>query len=91
MTAYKDAVDLFDETVMEWETGQGEPLCIDKATRHRIWITMGGPSAYVDVFTGDTGDVVSGVMVSTYSGDPVRMDLSEDEVERVAGLFAIGE
>jgi hypothetical protein len=91
MTPYKDAVDFFDETVTEWETGEGEPLCIDKATRHRIWITMGGPSAYVDVITGDTGDVISGVMVSTYSGDPVRMDLSEDEVERVAGLFAIGE
>ena len=91
MNAYKDAVDFLDETVKEWETGEGEPLCIDKATRHRIWITFGGPSAYVDVFTGDTGDVLFGVMVSTYSGDEVRVDLSEDEVDRVAGLFAIGE
>jgi hypothetical protein len=91
MTALGDAVELFEESVKEWQSGEGEPLCIDKATRHRIWITMGGPSAYVDVFTGDTGDVISGVMVSTYSGDPVKVDLSEDEVERVAGLFAIGE
>lgn len=85
---YTDAVNLFDESLREWESDGGEPLCIDKATRHRIWITFGGPSAYVDIFTND-GEVLGGTMSSTYTGDLVTVNLRDEESERVAQLFGL--
>ena len=90
MTALGDAVELFEESVKEWQTGEDEPLCIDRSTRHRVWITMGGPAAYVDIFTAD-GGVISGAMVSTYSGDRATYILSDEECEEVAELLHLGE
>jgi hypothetical protein len=51
---------------------------------------MGGPAAYIDLFTWD-GEVISGAMVSTYSGDPVTYILSDEECEEVAELLHLGE
>jgi len=90
MTALGDAVSLFEESVREWRTGEDEPLSIDRSVRHRVWITMGGPAAYIDLFTWD-GEVISGAMVSTYSGDPVTYILSDEECEEVAELLHLGE
>ena len=90
MTARKQALALLGESLQEWQTGEGEPLHIDRAIRHRVWITMGGPTAYIDIFTSETGDPLYGDLGSTYSGDRVSGELSEEEVEALAELFALG-
>ena len=71
------------------EHGQDGPdaLSIDHSVISRIWVTFGGPSAYID-YNHRTG---TGKFHSTYYGDGETVELNREECEDVAQLFALDE
>jgi hypothetical protein len=81
----------------EHEEGCGRGiLSIDKSTRHRVWLTFGGPSAFLDVFTDEAGEVTSAEYFTTYPGyaDPGQrggqtVRLTPEGAEEVAELLRI--
>jgi hypothetical protein len=81
----------------ESQEGSGRGiLSVDKSTRQRVWLTFGGPTAYLDVFTDEQGEVISAEYFTTYPGyaDPGQrggqtVRLTVEGAEEVADLLAI--
>lgn len=62
-----------------------QALSIDRRIVSRIWITFGGPSAFID-YDHATG---SAELFSTYSGEPVTVELTPEEAQEVEELFQL--
>ena len=62
-----------------------EALSVDQRVVSRIWITFGGPSAFIDY------DHARGraELFSTYSGEPVTVELTPEEAQEVEELFQL--
>lgn len=69
----------------EYGDGGAQPLTIDQHVISRVWVTFGGPNAYVD-YNHRTG---TGKFYSTYYGDGDAVELTREECEDVAQLFAL--
>ena len=80
-----EAIELLSSTLEEWREGADDgagPLSVDRRSISRIWITYGGPTAFID-YCHNTG---SAELYSTYGSGPVTIELSPDEVSELEGV-----
>ena len=75
----------YGDAVAEYGQDGPQPLTIDRHVISRIWVTFGGPNAYVD-YNHRTG---TGKFFSTYYGDGETVELTREECGDVAQLFAL--
>ena len=75
----------YGDAVAEHGQDGAQPLTIDQHVISRIWVTFGGPNAYVD-YNHRTG---TGKFYSTYYGNGETVELTREECEDVAQLFAL--
>ena len=71
----------------EYGEDGAQPLSIDHSVVSRIWVTFGGPSAYID-YNHRTG---AAEFFSSYYGDGEAVSLSREEREAIEQLFALDE
>ena len=75
----------YGEAVAEYGQDGPDALSADQRVISRIAITVGGPSAFID-YDHSTG---TGTFYSSYYGDGNTVELTREECEDVAQLFAL--
>lgn len=91
-TPRQEALGFLTRRLEEWREeahnpdGYGpEALSVDQRVVSRIWITFGGPNAFIDYDHRDG----SAELFSTYSGEPVTVELTPEEAQEVEELFQL--
>lgn len=91
-TPRQEALSFLSNRLKEWREeaqdadGYGpEALSVDQRVVSRIWITYGGPNAFIDYDHA----TASAELFSTYSGEPVTVELTGEEAREVEELFQL--